>query len=211
MSTKKKMLLKKKFVKRNIRVYKSSRKEMFKLLKWKDNIKLKNNLAIIHSFSDTMNTTFIDGYFSYHLHFMFFEITSESEWHPDSRQSARITYDFKKYNYKSMKYAHHYFRVFTRLKSITPNYMFTVLKFIETWIDKNENLIIDAENHFTRLQHQSLVLADEIIDTWINTTVGVQAISSAPKTPDSDANSEEKMEASNVDTNDSIDKSNQKD
>ena len=41
--------------------------------------------------------------------------------------------------------------------------------------------------------------------------VGVQAISPAPKTPDSDANSEEKSEVSNVNTNDSIDKSDQKD
>ena len=39
----------------------------------------------------------------------------------------------------------------------------------------------------------------------------VQPISSAPKMPDSDANSEEKSETSNVDTNDSIDKSDQKD
>ena len=41
--------------------------------------------------------------------------------------------------------------------------------------------------------------------------VGVQAISSDPKTPNSGANSEEKSEASNIDTNESIDKSNQKD
>ena len=42
-------------------------------------------------------------------------------------------------------------------------------------------------------------------------TEGVQPISSAPKTPDFDANSGEKSETSNVDTNDSIDKSDQKD
>ena len=39
----------------------------------------------------------------------------------------------------------------------------------------------------------------------------VQGISSAPETPDSDANSEEKSETNSVDANDPVDKSNQKD
>ena len=172
MSSKKSFLLRKKIVKRYISTFKSFRENKQSLLNnWKD------NLALIHSFSDATDTidsetTFVDGYFSYHFHYIFFEIVSKSEWHPDYHMKARIIYHPKKEKYKSHKCACHRFIVFTRLNSITVEYLLSVLTFIEGWMDKHEKLIMDVENHcFFRLPFNSIVIADESKDIWINNVV----------------------------------------